>query len=56
VEERGERSWERSWQDLEHARFGSPLLPLSLKFLNNVGAGVLLGAVMVILLGMGARF
>jgi hypothetical protein len=56
VEEKGERSWERSWQDLEHAKFGSPLLSLSLEFLNNVGAGVLLGAVMVILLGMGARF
>jgi hypothetical protein len=56
VEERGERSWERSWQDLEHARLGSPLLPLSLKFLNNAGARVLLGEVMVILLGMGARF
>jgi hypothetical protein len=39
VEERGERSWERSWQDLEHARLGSPLLPLTLKFLNNASVG-----------------
>jgi hypothetical protein len=32
VEERGEKGWRRSWQDLAHALLGSPLPP---SFLSN---------------------
>jgi hypothetical protein len=53
VEERGERGWEGSWQDLDHAWLGFPLLLLSLNFsLKHAWAGVVLGVVMVNLLGI----
>jgi hypothetical protein len=56
VEERGERGWRRSWQDLAHAWLGSPLLLLFFQIFSNAKAGVVLGAMLVIWLGLGARF
>jgi hypothetical protein len=57
VEERGERGWEGSWQDLDHAWLGFPPLLPFLKFsLKHTWAGVVLGVVMVNLLYIAARF
>jgi hypothetical protein len=56
VGEMGERSWERSWQDLEHARLGSPLLPLFSQISNMAEVGWCWVWCWLILLDMGAKF
>jgi diacylglycerol kinase len=53
VQERGERGWRRSWQDLVHAWLGFPSSLSSSQKFEQGWAGVVLGVVLAILHGIG---